>query len=474
MANGTVQIAYLHREHVSHSWHESLRGVLHHDLLRAIEDGADLAACIKNGYRIAAKPLNLRCAAGLVSHVRNYAARLFLDKTEHEWLLFIDTDMGFGNDAAHRLLDAADPVTRPVVGALCFAMMEAAYDGMGGWRRTIIPTMYKVGTTDAGDPSFCYFGDYEDDTVTQVAATGGAFLLIHRGALEKLRAEHGDRMFDMMYDRVGDIVGEDIAFCGRLLKAGIIPAVHTGVKTTHHKEVWVSEQDYMLQEAVQVERIPDFPGLPAVIDVPASLQSLAGDEHVRGGMLKLPADLDRYKAIIEATRPEVIVETGTRTGASARWFAEQGLAVITVDLHPPRLVKRQEAFPDGYEGDVTVLAGDSADPAVAERVRRLVAGRRCMVSLDSDHSAAHVAREIELYGPLVSPGCYLVVEDTIFGYAPQALRDKHIPGLTGSPLDAIAEKLAGNPGWSRDLAVERMSPTSHHPAGFWLRLAGER
>ena len=35
-----------------------------------------------------------------------------------------------------------------------------------------------------------------------------------------------------------------------------------------------------------------------------------------------------------------------------------------------------------------------------------------MVILDSDHSYAHVTAELDAYGPLVSPGQYLIVEDT--------------------------------------------------------------
>jgi cephalosporin hydroxylase len=448
--DGIVQVAYLHNEHVSHSWVESMRRMRKHD---------QAAGC-----RIAGDPLNLRCGAGMVAQTRNYGARLFLDKTAHEWLLWIDTDMGFEADAVHRLLDVADPAQRPVVGALCFAFMESAYDGMGGWRRTIVPTMYKLGTTvDTGQASFCYYGEYPDDTVVQVAATGGAFLLVHRSVLEKLRAEHGDHWFDQLYDHAGDVIGEDIAFCGRVLNAGVIPVVHTGVKTTHHKEVWLSEGDYMLQQAVTVEEV--HPELRPHIDLGATFATLVTNAHDQAGMLKLPADLDRYAQIIDATKPEVIVETGTRTGASARWFAERGLAVITIDVS-------HDAFVGGFRGedDVTMVLGDSADPDVAARVAARVAGRRCMVSLDADHSAAHVAKEIGLYGPLVSPGCYLVVEDGIFGHAPQQLRDKHFPaGLDGSPLDAIAEHLHNNPAWSRDIAIERMSPTSHHPSGWWIR-----
>ena len=373
--DGVVQIAYLHNEDVSHSWVESMRKMWKYD---------------RDHNRIAPDPLNLRCGAGMVAHIRNYGARLFLDKTDHEWLLYIDTDMGFEPDAVHRLLEVADPVERPVVGALCFAMMEAAYDGMSGWRRTVVPTMYKLGADQHGRPSFCYFGDYDDDMVTQVGATGAAFLLIHRGVLEKLRATHGDHWFDMMYDAQGDIVGEDISFCARLLQAGIVPAVHTGVKTTHHKEMWVSELDYILQSAVQLQPYPD---LTVAIDLEKSFGALARHEHDRDDMLKLKPDLDRYDSIIAATKPEVIVECGTRTGASARWFADRGVEVITVDIDPAG-ARTLTNHPN-----VAAFVGSSIDPHIADQIAALVDGRRCMVSLDSDHSAPHVAKEIELYGP---------------------------------------------------------------------------
>lgn len=447
MDAGTVQVAYLHNENVSHSWVESMRQMWEYDLQHG---------------RLARKPLNLRCGAGLVAQIRNYGARLFLDKTPHEWLLYVDTDMGFAADSVHRLLEVADPVERPVVGALCFAMMEAAYDGMGGWRRTIVPTMYKMGTDSNGEPRFCYYGDYDEDTVTQVAGTGAAFILIHRTALEKLRANHGDHWFDMVYDSAGDIVGEDISFCGRLLKAGIVPVVHTGVKTTHHKEIWVGELDYILQSAVQLQPYPD---ITVAIDLEASFGAMARHEHDRGGMLKLRQDLDRYEDIIAATKPEVLIECGTRTGASALWFAEHGVDVITIDIDPTAAGRLNL----DVEGKVAPFVGSSTDPHIVEQVAALADGRRCMVSLDSDHSAPHVAKEIQLYGPLVTPGCYLVVEDALFGYGEELKKQHGMGGLDGTPLDAIAKCLVDNPDWSRDLAIERTDPISSNPAGWWVR-----
>ena len=469
--DGMVQVAYLHNEHVSHSWHESLRQVWEYDLAKAQHDGYDLASAAAAGYRVARKPLNLRCGSAVVAHVRNFACRLFLDKTQHEWMLFIDTDMGFAGDAVHRLLAAADPVERPVVGALCFAVMESGSDGMAGWRRTIVPTMYKMGKTTEDQPSFCYYGDYEDGAVLPVAGTGGAFLLMHRSALEKVRAEVGDHWFDMMYDAAGDIVGEDVAFCGRLLRSGVVPHVATGVKTTHHKEVWIGEQDYLMQEALA---IPPYPEIPLAVDLDATVTALARREHVHDGMLKLPADLARYEQIIADTRPDVIVECGTHTGASARWLAEASNAeVITIDIDNLENVVEPD---DGTGWRVIPVRGDSADWKVVGEVQNLVAARvpadfRCMVILDSDHSAEHVAREIELYGPMVTPGCYLVVEDTVYGYDDEAKARDGMAEVVGSPLDAVAKLLVGNPSWSRDIAIEHTDPVSANPAGWWIKNA---
>jgi cephalosporin hydroxylase len=185
-------------------------------------------------------------------------------------------------------------------------------------------------------------------------------------------------------------------------------------------------------------------------------------------MLKLPADLDRFTQVIEATRPEVIVETGTHTGASARWFAEHGVDVITVDIN--NVDKQPTEMVNGHM--IGYLAGNSAAPATAEIVARLVAGRRCMVTLDSDHSGPHVAREIDLYGPMVSPGCYLVVEDALFGYGTAARAQQGLAGMVGSPLDAIVLRLVDDPAWSRDVAIERADPVSQNPAGWWVRVDG--
>lgn len=456
--NGLVQVAYLHSDDVTHSWHHSMRRLIDHDR--------------EGPRRLASRgePLNVRCSTGQLVPSRNYAVQLFLDRTPHEWMLMLDTDMGFSADAVDRLLAAADPVDAPVVGALCFAQCFERYDGMGGMRTKIVPTMYRIGRArQTGHTSFSYWGEFPLDQLVRVAATGMGFVLMHRSALEKVRAEHGDRWFDQMLADSGNVVGEDFCLCLRFGNAGIPVHVHTGVQTTHLKRLWLGLDDYLDQQlAAQVYPAQPAVDLPVAVDMLASLASLAQNDHVQGGMLKLPADLERYAKVVEWTHPEVVVETGTHTGASARWFAGQpGVAqVVTVD------VNNEPGMPltvrDPYGAAVTYVGGDSV--AVADAVRDIVGGRRCMVVLDSDHSAAHVKAEIEAYGPMVTPGCYLVVEDTLLGYASEDLRAQHgMAEMVGSPLDAVAQLLDGAEGWSRDLVVERLSPTSHHPAGWWLR-----
>ena len=54
-----------------------------------------------------------------ISEARNLLVRRFLDECRAPWLWMLDTDMVFAADALDRLVAAADPVSRPLLGALC-------------------------------------------------------------------------------------------------------------------------------------------------------------------------------------------------------------------------------------------------------------------------------------------------------------------------------------------------------------------
>jgi len=213
-----------------------------------------------------------------------------------------------------------------------------------------------------------------------------------------------------------------------------------------------------------------MPTLETNVDVAASMATFDQREgftqHYNGvDMWKTADDLARYELVLERSRPELVVETGTRWGGFAHWLADRhGLDVVTVDLGG---IEYDRAFPR-----VTSLVGDSVSGRIVDTVTALAAGRRTMAVLDSDHHASHVAAEIRAYGPLVTPGCYLVVEDGLadLAEAEAARRFGRCIPEDGGPLAAIEQELAGADGWVRDREVEDLTRISHHPAGWWRRV----
>jgi len=125
---------------------------------------------------------------------------------------------------------------------------------------------------------------------------------------------------------------------------------------------------------------------------------------------KNPLDLWVYQEIIWETRPQVLIETGSYEGGSALFFASlfdligEG-RVVTIDIEDT--AARHLSHPR-----ITSIVGSSVSDDVVYQLRKIVGNQTAMVSLDSDHSAKHVLREMELYSQFVSTGNYIVVEDT--------------------------------------------------------------
>jgi hypothetical protein len=114
----------------------------------------------------------------------------------------------------------------------------------------------------AQDPKRGHYGFanrfiYPPETLVQVAGTGAAFLLIHRSVLERVRAEYGEQWFNLIQYEDGTTVSEDLSFCYRLLEHQIPVFVHTGVKITHHKEMWLDEHDYRMPDHEPMARMAD-------------------------------------------------------------------------------------------------------------------------------------------------------------------------------------------------------------------------
>lgn len=180
-------------------------------------------------------------------------------------------------------------------------------------------------------------------------------------------------------------------------------------------------------------------------------------------VLKSPLDCWVYQELIHELRPDLIIETGTDLGGSALFLAsicdlvDHG-RVVSIDLRRAARVAHPR---------ITFLVGDSTSAETIDQVRRAAAGAdRVMVILDSDHHAAHVGRELRAYREFVSPGSYLVVEDTNVNGHP--VMPEHGPG----PYEAVEEFLREDPDFQVDKSREKFLMT-YFPNGFLKRVASD-
>jgi GT2 family glycosyltransferase len=167
-----------------------------------------------------------------ISTPRNLVVREFLDSYTAPWLLMLDTDMVIAGDALDRLIAAADPAERPLLGALCFSQNAAGEP---------FSTMYEMTRKDSGELAFARLATWPENTCVRVSATGAACLLMHRDALEAVEKHAGDLAAPWFRESAVGVplalMGEDMTFCLRAGLAGIPVHVHTGVQAGHVKSV---------------------------------------------------------------------------------------------------------------------------------------------------------------------------------------------------------------------------------------------
>lgn len=170
-----------------------------------------------------------------ISTARNKIVAEFLTRQRAPWLLMVDTDMVFAGDALDRLIARAHPLERPILGGLCFSQDDD----------TSYPVMYELGEGAGGSLAFTRYTTWPEDACQRVSATGAAFLLMHRGALETIEATSKDPAAPWFRESpVGAplaLMGEDMTFCLRAAAARIPVHVHTGVQIGHMKPVMLGK-----------------------------------------------------------------------------------------------------------------------------------------------------------------------------------------------------------------------------------------
>jgi cephalosporin hydroxylase len=186
-------------------------------------------------------------------------------------------------------------------------------------------------------------------------------------------------------------------------------------------------------------------------------------------ILQLPEDLVRLQEVLFQLKPDVLIECGVCEGGSLLFHATLMEAmgkgrVIGIDVDIREGARAAiEASP--LRRRIQLIQSDSAAPEVVASVRAgIQPGETVMVILDSDHTRAHVARELEAWAPLVTPGSCILAADGIM----HDLAD--VPGgqaswLEDNPSTAAREFLATHPEF--ELRPPANTKTTYFPGG-WL------
>ena len=134
-------------------------------------------------------------------------------------------------------------------------------------------------------------------------------------------------------------------------------------------------------------------------------------------VIQNPEDIVRTQEVIYQVKPTVIIETGVAHGGSlilyASLFKGMGIEgrIIGVDIeirpHNRAAIEAHELFPS-----ITLIEGSSTAPEIVAQVKALLKPDDVvLVILDSNHTKAHVAAELEAYYPFVTQGSYIVATD---------------------------------------------------------------
>jgi predicted O-methyltransferase YrrM len=140
--------------------------------------------------------------------------------------------------------------------------------------------------------------------------------------------------------------------------------------------------------------------------------------------LQIKEEIARLSGIVKALAPAAVCEIGAAGCGTTFLFARAaapGSLVISLDLGLEEARRRASALFAREGQRVVCLKADSHRPETVREVERLLAGRPLdFLFIDGDHSYEGVARDFELYAPLVRPGGLIALHDIV----PLAERDE--------------------------------------------------
>lgn len=208
-------------------------------------------------------------------------------------------------------------------------------------------------------------------------------------------------------------------------------------------------------------------------------------------VIQYPQDIVAMQEVIWAIKPDLIIETGIAHGGSLVMSAsllalldmcdaiEAGATieprkskrkVLGIDIEI-RAHNRQAILTHPMSSRIEMIEGSSIASDVVTQVRRVASNyERILVCLDSMHTHDHVLAELEAYAPLVTPGSYCVVFDTIIEDMPEDMFPDRPWGVGNNPKTAVWEYLKSHPEFEIDKSIQRKLLITVAPDGFLKRV----
>lgn len=188
-------------------------------------------------------------------------------------------------------------------------------------------------------------------------------------------------------------------------------------------------------------------------------------------IIQLPEDILMLQEAIWKVRPDVVVEAGVAHGGALILYASllellgRG-KVVGIDIEI-RKYNRLAIESHPMSKRIHLIERSSTDPQTVDDVRSLIRpGERVMVMLDSNHTREHVRAELECYAPLVTPGSYVVVFDSVMTQVADAPNGRP-EWVSDNPAAAVADFLCTHPEFEVDRSYERLQVS--YCSGGWLR-----
>jgi cephalosporin hydroxylase len=197
-------------------------------------------------------------------------------------------------------------------------------------------------------------------------------------------------------------------------------------------------------------------------------------------IIQYPQDIVAMQELIWSLQPDLIIETGIAHGGSLIFSAAmlelnaacggcQDAEVLGVDIDI-RAHNRDAIEAHPMSKRISMIQGSSIASEIIEQVKAKAEGKKSiLVCLDSNHTHEHVLAELEAYAPIVTPGSYCVVFDTIIEDLPDEMFPDRPWGVGDNPKTAVWEYLKDHPEFEIDQTIHNKLLITVAPDGYLKR-----